>query len=60
MKNIYDEQWYNACIVTLTSEIKDLETWSAYNDDVHNAYIKTLQETLEAIKEEHGKITAIT
>ena len=52
MNDLYDETFVKSTIVELEDNVKDLELWSAYNDDKSIDLINILKKVIKLIKEE--------
>ena len=46
----YSKQYLKDTLFMINSEIEDLETWSAYNDDKYNEEIADIRKAFEKLK----------
>lgn len=47
--NLYDNEYLNNTLYMLNAELRDMETWSAYNNDKYNEEIGKIRELIQKI-----------
>ena len=57
MDKHYDEQYLEFTVVGLLDGLRDLDTWSAYNDDEYNEEVDELRKIVDRIAKKAGMVS---